>query len=129
MTGVRRPASHDLAKTAGVSRAHGVEGSLNPQKTDYGVILQLRDAGIVERLSFVLLDEIKAGPVVRCQKGGAHHVRTGFHRDLHIDGAVALSSAFPQPHANVIGEAHSLAVNDEFQLLAGNVFTDAEILD
>ena len=102
---------------------------MNPHEAHCGVILQLGNAIVFERLSLVLPDQIETGPVVRRQKCSAYRVPASFHRDGNFQGSIALAHALIQAHANVIEQMRSLAVNEEFQLLAGNIFAKAEVSD
>ena len=94
---------------------------MNPQKTDRRVILQLRDAVVLQRLSVVLPDRVEAGSVVGRQERGAHHPRARFHRDGHVQGPIALTGhALARSDALVFEEMRALAVDGELELLAGN---------
>src|SRR5205814_6129359 len=50
LAGVRRPTRKNLAHAARVLRTLGIERPLNPEEPYRGVILQLRDAVVFERL-------------------------------------------------------------------------------
>ena len=55
---------------------------------------------------------------------------TGFNGYRDIDRAVILPlHSLTQSHANVTEKFHSLAVDEKFKLLAGNISTDTEVLD
>src|SRR2546425_13026938 len=57
-------------------------------------------------------------------------MRTGSNRNRNIDRAIVFARhSLTQPHASVVDKFHSLAVNKEFNLLAGNIAADAEVLD
>ena len=104
--------------------------ALNPQKADGRVILQLGDTIILKRLSLVLPDQIEAGAVVGREEGSAYRVRPGFDRDGDGERPVGLAlHSLGQPDPNVIKQVHALAVNEQFQLFAGDIFPKAEILD
>src|SRR5207249_1371260 len=68
--GIGGAACEYLADAARVLRTRGSEGSLNPQKPDGRVILQLGDAVVLERSSLVVPDQVQAGPVVRGKERG-----------------------------------------------------------
>src|SRR5207248_10043491 len=94
------------------------------------IVLQLSDAVIVQRLSFVFLDNIEAGTIVRFEEGGADHMRTGLNRYRNIDRAIVFAlHSVTQPHAGIIDDFHSFAVDKKFNLLARNIAADAEILN
>ncbi len=75
---------------------------MNPEKADGRIILQLRDAVILKRLSLVLLDQVEAGPVVRGKERGAHHMGAGFHRKSDFEGPIGFPHPLTQTNANVI---------------------------
>ena len=131
LAGVRRPTRKNLAHAARVLRTLGIERPLNPEEPYRGVILQLRDAVVFERLPIVLLDHVKTGPEVRGQEGGAHLARASLHRDCHFQDSVALicSHSLTCSHALVLEQMRSLAVDDELELLAWNEAADPEVLD
>ena len=85
-----RPAGIDLADAARIFRPRGRERSLDLQLADRRMVLQLRNRIIFQRFPFVLADQVEAGPVVGRQESHADHVRSGLHRQRHIDRTVII---------------------------------------
>src|SRR5580765_7952273 len=61
-----RVARQHLSEASRLFRTLRSERTLNPQKADGRVVLQLRNGVVLERLPIVLLDQVEARAVVRC---------------------------------------------------------------
>src|SRR5262249_9043486 len=106
---IRGPAGHDLAHAGGVGWTLGKGWARNPWEAKNRVILQLRNAVVVERLSFVFLDNIETRPIVRLKERDTHRVRTGFDGYGNVDGPIVLSRhSLTESHTNVIDQFHPL---------------------
>src|ERR1019366_3988142 len=74
-------AREHLADAARVPRTHGVEGPLNSQKADGRIILQLRNAVVLERFSLILPDLVQHGSIVGCNERSPYRMRSRLYRN------------------------------------------------
>ena len=120
-----------LAAALRVLGALRVERARDAQEADRRVVLELRDAVVLERLPIVLLDHVEAGPEVRRQERGADCPRARLDRHRDFEDAVALIPRHPlaQTDTLVLEQVRALAVDDQLELLARNEAANAKVLN
>ena len=97
-----------------------------PAESDRRMILQLRDAVVFQRLPVVLLDQRRGWADSWWPGMSRRPCAIRFHGNADFQNSVAVRRLPDSSDAFVLEQVHPLAVDAEFELLAGNEGADAE---